>query len=266
MPREVVLSVLQVYPRPAKNETIEAVRRLASKLHSPDIILLPEYLMLDPTGLSREDVARAAEPLDGPWIAGFRRIAEETGSCVATHMFESAPGGRVYNSLVLIGRDGGVIGVYRKTHLFDAYTYRESSVTDPGDVLFEPVDACGARVGAAICYELRFPEVFRTQALRGAEVMLVPAAWYKGPGKEEALRVLAQARSHENGFYTLLASNPGERFVGRSMIVNPWGVVVAEAGWGERVLEFTADLGEVERARSTIPVLKHLRRDLYPVP
>jgi len=266
MPREAVLSVIQVYPRPTKNDTIEVVRRLALNLRSPDIVLLPEYLMLDPTGLSREEVARVAEPLDGPWIAEFQKIAEETGSCVATHMFEEAPEGKVYNSLVLIGRDGGIIGVYRKTHLFDAYTYRESSVTDPGHKLFEPIDACGVKLGVAICYELRFPEVFRAQALRGAEVMLVPAAWYRGPGKEEALRVLAQARSHENGFYTLLASNPGERFVGRSMIVNPWGVVVAEAGWGERVLEYIADLGEVERARSTIPVLRHLRRDLYPVP
>ncbi len=263
----VLVAVFQAAPRGSKEETLARIEEMASQLRvSPDIAVFPEYLMFDPTGMSREEAYRLGEDLEGPWVRGFARLAEKLGSCMAFHMFERSPTGRVYGSFVLMRRDGSIAGVYRKTHLFDAYSYRESSFTEPGDRLLEPLDLCGARVGAAICYEIRFPEVFRYAALRGAEAMLVPAAWYRGPGKEETLRVLAQARAHENGFYVVVAGNAGENFVGGSRVVNPWGHVEADAGWGEKVLLWELDLSEVERARETIPQLRHLRRDLYPVP
>lgn len=264
---KILVAVFQIAPRGSKEETLRAVEEAAARIRvSPDIALFPEYLMFDPTGMSREEAYRLGEALDGPWVGGFSRLAEKLGSCMAFHMFERSSSGRVYGSLVLLRRDGSIADVYRKTHLFDAYSYRESSFTEPGNRLLDPLDLCGARVGAAICYELRFPEVFRYTALRGAEAMLVPAAWYRGPGKEETLRVLAQARAHENGFYVVVAGNPGPNFVGGSRIVNPWGHVEVDAGWGEKVLLWEIDTGEVARARETIPQLRHLRRDLYPVP
>jgi len=262
-----LLAVFQVAPRGSKEETLRAVERLVSTLtNAPDIALFPEYLMFDPTGMSREEIYRLGETLEGPWVEWFARLADELGSCMAFHMFERAPTGKVYGSLVLMRSDGSIAAVYRKTHLFDAYSYRESSFTEPGDRLLDPLDLCGVKVGAAICYEIRFPEIFRYAALRGAEVMLVPAAWYRGPGKEDALRVLAKARAHENGFYVAVAGNPGANFVGGSMIVNPWGHVEADAGWKERVILWELDPEEIERAREAVPQLRHLRRDLYPVP
>ncbi len=263
----VLVAVFQVAPKTSKQETLEFIERLAADLREqPDIAVFPEYLMFDPTGMSREEAYSLGEDLDGPWVDGFARLAEKLDSCLAFHMFERSPSHRVYGSFVMMRRDGSIAGVYRKTHLFDAYSYKESSFTEPGDRLLDPLDLCGVKVGAAICYEIRFPEVFRHAALKGAEAMLVPAAWYRGPGKEETLRVLAQARAHENGFYVVVAGNPGVNFVGGSRIVNPWGHVEADAGWGEKVLLWEIDTGEVEKARSTIPQLMHLRRDLYPVP
>lgn len=257
------VGVLQAAPRSSKRETLKVVGRLLDSTREPSIIVTPEYLMLDPTGLPRERVYEESESVDGEWIGFFRDKAKELGSCLAATFFEKAGGGRVYNSLAFIDRNGSVLAVYRKTHLFDAYGYRESSFTAPGDKLFEPVDFCGVKVGAAICFEIRFPEIFRAQALKGAQIIIVPAAWYRGPLKEETLRFLAQARAHENTVFLIVASNAGSNFVGRSMVVDPMGVVRADLGPGEKYEEHELDLGELEEARRILPVLALRRPSLY---
>ncbi len=259
----VTVGILQAAPRGSKGETLRAVEKLLEhEDHRADVYLTPEYLMLDPTGLEPAAIAAAAEGLDGEWVGFFRREARERGACFVATMFERA-GGRVYNSAVVIDESGEVVGVYRKTHLFDAYGYRESSFTVPGDRLFEPVSVCGVKLGLAICFELRFPEVFRAQALAGAELVAVPAAWYRGPLKEETLRFLAQARAHENTVFLAVASNPGSSFVGRSMVVDPMGVVRAELGPGEKYAGVQVDTAEVAGARRTLPVLGLRRPELY---
>ncbi|GAB6147798.1 carbon-nitrogen hydrolase family protein [Stetteria hydrogenophila] len=258
------VGIVQAAPRGSKAETLKAVDRLLGRAVEPSLIVTPEYLMIDPTGLPRERIEGEAEELEGEWLGFFRDKAREMGACFAATLLEKAGDGRVYNTLAFIDRNGALVSVYRKTHLFDAYGYRESSFTKPGESLFEPVSLCGLRVGAAICFELRFPEIFRAQALRGAELVVTPAAWYRGPLKEEALRFLAQARAHENTVFLVVASNPGANFVGRSMIVDPMGVVRADAGPGERYVEHEIDPGEVEEARRILPVLRLRRPSLYP--
>ena len=258
-----VVGFLQVAPRGSKEETLRAVERVLSTARpEADIYLTPEYLMLDPTGLDAGAVGSAAEGLDGPWLRFFREAARRRGSCFLATFFERA-GDSVYNSVAVIDERGDVISVYRKTHLFDAYGYRESSFTRPGDRLFEPVKLCGVKVGLAVCFEIRFPEIFRAQALAGAELIAVPAAWYRGPLKEETLRFLAQARAHENTVYVAVASNPGENFVGRSMLVDPMGVVRVELGVGERYAAAPVDASEIREARRTLPVLRLRRPELY---
>jgi predicted amidohydrolase len=114
-----------------------------------------------------------------------------------------------------------------------------------------------------VCFELRFPEVFRIHGARGAELVIVPAAWYRGDGKEEALRVLAQARAHENGYYVAVSAHYGSRFTGRSIVVNPLGLVEVDAGWGDRYVEHQLDKSMVEEARRLYPLLELRRTDLY---
>ncbi len=261
---EVSLAILQSASTGSKEESLESVRRLAARLKGqPDLVLLPEYMMFDPTGMPREEVYRQAEDLEGPTSTMISRLAEKLGACVLAHLFIRAPTGRVWNTAVLYNRDGGVLGLYRKTHLFDAYGYRESDFTEPGNELWKPLGACGVKLGVAICYELRFPEVFRVQALRGAELIAVPAAWYKGPGKEEALAVLARARAHENTVYIAVASNAGRNFVGRSMVVHPMGYTLAQAPPWQWVIETSINVDEIAGAREKLPVLSHIRKDIY---
>ena len=245
----------------SRRSKVESLRVLEGLLRGyegkPDFIVFPEYSMLDPTGLDAAYIYGEAESLEGGWVRFFADLASTRNSCVVATLFEKSESPpRVYNTVVILGRSGDIIGVYRKTHLFDILGYRESSFIAPGSSLFKPVQACGLKVGLAVCFELRYPEVFRAQALRGVEAFIVPAAWYRGPLKEETLRVLAQARSHENVAYTIVAAQYGENFTGRSMIVDPTGVVVVDGGIGEKIVEGTIDTELVENARLRMPLLE----------
>ena len=256
--KDVSVGLIQLQVSRVKEENYRSIVRLASSIEA-DIVALPEYSMFDPTGMSAQEVLRGAEGLDGPWVVDLRRLARERGSCLVGTFFERGPG-KAYNSVVLIDDRGDVVGVYRKTHLFDALGYRESMVFEQGGSLFEPVELCGVRVGVAVCFELRFPEVFRYQALRGAEVFIVPSAWYRGPGKEEQYRFLAQARAHENTVWLAAPILYGDNFTGRSLVVDPYGVVRAEAGFGEKTLVARLRGEELEAARRALPLLEIHRR------
>lgn len=261
---EVPVTLIQLRARRDKQESMKMLEKLLEKsVVEHGITAIPEYSMFDPTGLTAEEVNRGAESLDGPWMTMIKRIARSKEACIAATLFEKGEGGKAYNSLAIIDESGDIIATYRKTHLFDALGYRESEIFEAGDRLFEPVEACGVRVGAAICFEIRFPEIFRYQALKGAQLILVPSGWYNGPGKEEQYRFLAQTRAHEN---TLWIASPilyGDHFTGRSLIVNPFGVVVADAGHGEKVLHYYIGLEEVDEARKKLPVLRLRRPELY---
>ena len=261
--RRVRVSVLQVSSSLSKEEARSKIERLAS-ISTGDIIVIPEYAMIDPTGMGPERLYSVAESLEGEWVEFLSMIAREKGSCVVGTMFErSEDPPLVYNTVIAIDNSGKIREVYRKTHLFDVLGYRESTIIKPGRDPPRHVELCGARVGLAVCFELRYPELFRLQALEGAEVFIVPSAWYRGPGKEEAYRFLAQARAHENVSYLVGAVLYGDRFTGRSIVVNPYGVVEADAGWGERVLEHTLEPWLLEEARSSMPLLTLRRTDLY---
>ncbi|MFN7105878.1 MAG: nitrilase-related carbon-nitrogen hydrolase, partial [Pyrobaculum sp.] len=190
-------------------------------------------------------------------------IAKTTGGHVAGAFLERGSRPRVYNTTVLVDSSGSVVGTYRKTHLFDAYSYRESDFVEAGGELSGVYVVRGVRVGFAVCFELRFPEVFRELALGGAELVAVPAAWYAGPLKEETLQLLARARAVENGMYVAVAALWGQRFTGRSMVVDPYGVVLAELGTGERYREVEIDPALVEEARRVVPTLRLRRPQLY---
>ncbi len=262
---QIRVSILQVEARRSKEEARRAIERLAER-SSGDLLLLPEYAMFDPTGMSREEVLRGSESLDGEWVATLRRIARSRGSCIVGTLFEQPrTGDKPYNSVVAIDRDGSIVYTYRKTHLFDALGYKESSVFQRGDEPPRPFRLCGVRLGIAICFEIRYPEIFRVQAVEGAEAFVVPSGWYRGPGKEEAYEFLAQARAHENTVYLVGAVLAGERFTGRSLVVDPYGIVRARAGWREEILEYDLDPRVLDDARRDLPLLQLRRTDLYSV-
>ncbi|MEM1932079.1 MAG: carbon-nitrogen hydrolase family protein [Pyrobaculum sp.] len=246
------LGIVQITPG-----QLDKVLRLVRN-SSPDLLLLPEYTLFDPTGLKPEEIWQRAISLE-EFVGDISKIAKKTGSYVAGGFLERGDKPKVYNTTTLVSPDGDLVGIYRKTHLFDAYGYRESDFVTSGEKLSDVYDIRGTKIAFSVCFELRFPEIFRELALKGAHLVAVPAAWYSGPLKEETLHILSRARAIENGIYVAVSALYGPRFTGRSIVVNPMGVVELDLGVGERYGEASIDLTLLEEARRAVPSL-HLRK------
>ena len=242
---------------------VERVRRLARRVEA-DLVILPEYSMFPLEGLSPEEVYALSEDLGGLFLEEVSRFAEEFSTYVLAPVLErSGAPPRVYNTSVLVSPRGAAVATYRKLHLMDALGVRESTYVVPGDRLSPIVEVAGARVAIAVCFDLRFPELFRLYALAGAEVVAVPAAWYRGALKEEVLHVLARARAAENTVYVAVANQYSDRFTGRSTAVDPLGVAMVDLGVGERYAEVVLDLDYLEEIRKQLPLLSLRRVDVY---
>lgn len=231
-----------------------------------DLIVLPEAAM-HPFGRPDQPLREVAETLDGPFVSALVDAAKATGTTVIAGMFaavESDENGdnteHVDNTVVAVTGDG-LVGSYRKVHLFDALGWRESDrlrAGDPGALLTLPVG--DLTVGVLTCYDLRFPEITRVLVDAGATVLAVPAAWVAGPLKEDHWATLVRARAIENTCYVAGAGQSPPDFVGRSMVVDPMGVVLA--GLGEQdgaVVVAEIDAARVTQVRQVLPSLEHRR-------
>lgn len=229
-----------------------------------DLLVFPEDLM-SPKPLSAEELADAAEPLDGHFVGSVCASAARYGTWVAFTFYErDSAGGRPFNTAVLTDAAGNVVATYRKTHLYDAHDVRESERTKSGDALMEPAETPFGRIGLAICYDLRFPEVTRTAALEGCELMLFPSAWHDGPEKAAHWETLLRARAIENEIFVVGTCRAGERYVGRSLVADPLGRVLAYAkGKEEELVVYSIDTKVAEEARNNMPLLDHRRPELY---
>jgi predicted amidohydrolase len=208
-------------------------------------------------------LAPIAEPVDGPWADEVRRIAADANITVIVGMFSPADGGRVFNTLLAAGP--GTDAHYDKIHLYDAFGFTESQSVAPGR---EPVviTVDGVGIGLTTCYDLRFPELFTTLARRGAQLITVSASWAAGRGKLEQWTLLARARALDSTSYIAAAGqgDPGEPLasaaptgVGGSLVVSPFGEVVAAAGADPQLLIADIALDQVTKARETIAVLRN---------
>lgn len=168
-----------------------------------------------------------------------------------------------FNTAVLVDSMGKKRGVYRKTHLFDTDFTRESDRMTAGDRLFEPVCTPFGRIGLAICYDLRFPEVARYEALAGCDVLIVPAAWVDGPAKAAQWKTLLAARAIENQMFVAGVSRADAGYVGQSCVFGPMGASLAEGGREEELVVARISLDELESVRKSMPVLTHRRPELY---
>ena len=223
-----------------------------------DIIVLPEYSMFNPLLLRDPSSVyeRSERLVESKYLISLSKLAESLGAGVVAHFIEKTETPPLSRSTtVLITGRGEVVPVYSKMHLFDAYGYRESSFFEPGKAPGKIVMVENTEVAFVICYDLRFPELFRTYAQLGAKVIIVQAGWVKGPLKEEVLDMLAAARAHENTVYVVVANQTGEMFTGRSGVFNPWGYKELDLGFEEKYVEYTLFIDEVVKARTLIPVL-----------
>lgn len=226
-----------------------------------DLVLFPEAYARD-FGPAGSDVSGYAEPTDGPFATELAAVAAARGTTAVAGTFEpSEDPGRPYNTLVV---RGGVAAEYRKVHLYDSFGYRESDRLRAGPVapvVIEVPTASGAtwRVGLMTCYDLRFPEFARLLVDAGAEVLLVPSAWLPGERKVDHWRTLLRARAIENTVFVVAAGQAAPRYVGHSMVLDPWGDVLAEAGEEPTTLHAVLDRASLEEARRTNPSLANRR-------
>lgn len=214
-----------------------------------------------------------AEPIPGPVTEQLGALARRYGMYITGSFYEKAPDGKYYNSAPLIGPDGGILGVYRKTHLFDGprrpdikMGMQESAKLAAGSEL--PVfDTTFGRLGITICSDLRFPEIYRTLALKGARIIVCISAFLNP--RFDHWEILMRARAVENLVY-MIGSGQYDRepktgigFVGRSMVVDPWGVVVATASDRETCVTARLDLNFIDEVRFRCPTLQQRRPELY---
>jgi len=226
------------------------------------LVLFPECAMaaLPP----EQSLVPLAEGLDGPFVAALARAARGGDLAVVAGMFETAQDDdRVYNTVVALDAGGELLGAYRKIHLYDAFGYRESDRMLPGDGDTLVFSLDGIAFGVQTCYDVRFPELSRHLVARGAEVLLLPAAWVHGLLKESHWEILVRARAIENTAYVAAAGQTLRRYSGSSMLVDPMGVPVARAGEGEGLVVGEVDQERLHAVRRTNPSLEHVRPEVY---
>lgn len=235
-----------------------------------ELVVLPEKWTVLGTP---EDLAGGAQSLEGPAIRWATTLAQELSiDLVAGSIVERVAGrDKTQNTSVHAGPDGEIAAVYRKLHMFDVevgeVTYAESVHEAPGDEVVVSELADGSRLGMTICYDLRFPELYRLLAARGAEVLSIASAFTEATTRDH-WEILLRARAIENQCFVVAAnqfgSHPGNyRSGGRSMIVDPWGLVLAGAADGEGVILAELDFDRMRAIRRRFPALSHRRDDVY---
>ena len=267
-------AVIQINSGLEVASNIERAERLvrAAATDGAELVCLPEKWALLGPG---EVIADGAEPLDGPIVTAASGWARELGIhlCAGSVPEDPGDGGKPFNTSVLIDPSGEVVASYRKLHMFDVEVegteYRESEHERAGEDL-ATATAGELELGLTVCYDLRFPELFRILALRGATAFTVPAAFTAVTGRAH-WEILLRARAVENSAFVIAAGQVGKaephyESWGHSMLVDPWGRVLAAVEDGEGHACADLDLAELRRIRESLPSLANRRADAYQWP
>ena len=257
-----VIAVAQFAPSDDVAANLASIDALVATVtaRGAGLVVLPEYsTYFTPTQGS--DWVAHAEPLDGPTVTALVAIAERHGVVLVIGVLETASvDAKVRNTVVAIRPGEGVVAVYRKLHLYDAFGQLESDWVEPGAI--EPPQLFewgGFVVGLQTCYDIRFPEVSRRIVDAGADLLIVPAEWVRGPLKEHHWRTLLTARALENTVYVAAADHIPPVGVGTSLVIDPMGVAVAALGEAAGVAVAEVDPARVRAVREVNPALR-LRR------
>ena len=265
-----VMVQMQSLPDPKDNlkKAGMMVEKAVQKFH-PDFLLFPETFSSEfAPGASIEERNAMVEPLDGPFVTGMRKLAADYHVWITFGMKETVEDPedpRCYNSVVMLNDRGEIVQVYHKTHLYDAFGYKESDEFKAGDRFFEPVDTPFGKIGLFVCYEVRFPEVARYLRSKGADIILMPTAWVKGDLKSLHFRTLITARAIENTVYMLACDMCGGTRMGESVAVDPMGVPISTAGEAEALLPVYIDSERIAAVRKKLPSYGNRRPEMYTV-
>jgi deaminated glutathione amidase len=255
--------------------SLDFVKEAAKKKAS--LICFPEFQMaFSPRSQSVKELTKIAETIDDSnFVLKLGEAARRNRINIIATLYEKNTknsrttvkqfDNRVYDTAVIINSNGVIYSVYRKLHLYDALGFRESAKMIAGNSIEKPVKMSAGNIGLMICYDIRFPEVSRILAINGADILAVPSAWVHGIMKEEHWQTILKARAIENGSYVVAPDQVGHIFSGRSMVVDPFGVVILDMGNREGMEVIEIDKSRILEARESLPLLKNRRTDVYSI-
>jgi len=236
-----------------------------ASLKNAALCAFPEFMMhYTNSSQTPKQLAGLAETIDGNFVNIIAKSAKANRIQVVGSFYEkSEKKDRVYDTSFVIDKSGKVISTYRKIHLYDALGFRESDKMTAGSKITKPIKTSIGKVGMMICYDLRFPEISRSLAAAGSEILVVPSAWVKGNMKEEHWITINKTRAIENGCYVIAPDQVGNIYCGRSLVVDPYGKVLLDMKKKQGIGFVDVDLNKVKETRKVLPLLKNRRTDVY---
>ncbi len=261
------IALVQMKADVRKEKNLQKILRYISKSSSKGATLcaFPEFMMCyTPSSQSAKDLASISEKITGDFVSSIADSAKQNSIQVVGTFYEKSPKpNRVYDTSFIIGKNGKIISVYRKIHLYDALGFKESNKLYPGSSITNPIKTSIGKMGMMICYDIRFPEMSRILASSGSEILVIPSAWVKGKGKEEHWITINKTRAIENGCYVISPDQVGNIYCGRSLVVDPFGKILLDMKKREGIGLVNISLGVVHQVRKKLPLLQNRRTDIY---
>ena len=262
------VAVVQFKASTNKKVNLKKIISYISKATSKNATLcaFPEFMMFyTSSSQTPKQLVNLAETINGNFVTTIAKAAKENQIQVVGSFYEkSRKKDRVYDTCFIIGKSGKVISTYRKIHLYDALGFKESDKIVSGSKITKPVNTSLGKMGMMICYDLRFPEMARSLATAGAEVLVAPSAWVKGNMKEEHWITINKTRAIENGCYVIAPDQVGNIYCGRSLVVDPYGKILLDMKKKQGIGFVNINLNKVKQTRKILPLLKNRRTDIYP--
>ena len=262
------VAIIQFKASTNKEVNLKKIVTYISKASSKNAILcaFPEFMMFYTNSFQTpKQLASLAETVNGNFVSTIATAAKKNKIQVIGSFYEkSEKKDRVYDTAFVIDKLGKVISTYRKIHLYDALGFKESNKMVSGSKITKPVKTSIGKIGMMICYDLRFPEMSRSLAAAGSEVLVAPSAWVKGDMKEEHWITINKTRAIENGCYVIAPDQVGNIYCGRSLVVDPYGKILLDMKKKQGMSFVDIDLNKVKQTRKILPLLKNRRTDVYP--
>ena len=239
----------------------------ASEKHA-DYIFFPEFQMaFSPSTQTLDELYNTAELLsNSKFIKRICQYSKKYKIGVVGTFFERNPYNtdkKVFDTAFSTDKNGKIVSIYRKLHLYDAFGFKESLKFSKGDKIPKLITTTIGKMGLMICYDIRFPELSRILTINGSDIIVIPSGWVQGIMKEEHWITMLKARAMENGVYVIAPNQVGNIFCGRSMVVDPLGSTLSDLGdkRGVEIVEIQRE--RIDEVRKTLPLLKNRRTDIY---